>query len=67
MKEFNYKFNKSKINDINDEPAFKRKGIDIDEVNNSGQQNISRTSLNEDESNDLKIRKNNSFLHDNVD
>ena len=67
MKEFNYKFNKSKINDINDEPAFKRKGIDIDEVNNSGQQNISRTSLNEDESNDIKIRKNNSFLHDNVD
>ena len=67
MKEFNYKFNKSKINDINDEPAFKRKGIDIDEVNNSAQQNISRTSLNEDESNDIKIRKNNSFLHDNVD
>ena len=67
MKEFNYKFNKSKINDINDEPAFKRKGIDIDEVNNSEQQNISRTSLSEDESNDVKIRKNNSFLHDNVD
>ena len=67
MKEFNYKFNKSKINDINDEPAFKRKGIDIDEVNNSEQQNISRTSLSEDESNEVKIRKNNSFLHDNVD
>ena len=27
MKEFNYKFNKSKINDINDEPAFKRKAL----------------------------------------
>lgn len=67
MKEFNYKFNKSKINDINDEPAFKRKGIDIDEVNNSEQQNISRTSLSEDELNEVKIRKNNSFLHDNVD
>ena len=67
MKEFNYKFNKSKINDINNEPAFKRKGIDIDEVNNSEQQNISRTSLSEDESNEVKIRKNNSFLHDNVD
>ena len=67
MKEFNYKFNKSKINDINDEPAFKRKGIDIDEVNNSEPQNISRTSLSEDESNEVKIRKNNSFLHDNVD
>ena len=67
MKEFYYKFNKSKIDDINDERAFKRKGIDIDKVNNSEQQNISRTSLSEDESNEVKIRKNNSFLHDNVD
>ena len=27
MKEFNYKFNKSKIDDIENEPAYKRQGI----------------------------------------
>ena len=27
MKEFNYKFNKSKINDINDEPHLREKAL----------------------------------------
>jgi cell division protein FtsZ len=67
MKEFNYKFNKSKIEDLVDEPAFKRKGIKFDHDNSTEESNVSRTSISLDENNDTKIRKNNSFLHDNVD
>ena len=67
MKEFNYKFNKSKIEDLVDEPAYKRKGIKFDHDNSNEENNISRTSISLDENNDTKIRKNNSFLHDNVD
>ena len=67
MKEFNYKFNKSKIDDIENEPAYKRKGIELEDKNYSSENNISRTSVGLDENDDMKIRKNNSFLHDNVD
>ena len=67
MKEFNYKFNKSKISDIEKEPAFRRKGIELEDKNYSDHNEISRTSITLDENDDMKIRKNNSFLHDNVD
>ena len=33
----------------------------------SEENEISRTSITLDENDDMKIRKNNSFLHDNVD
>ncbi len=67
MKEFNYKFRNSasKIDDIEKEPAYKRMGIELDETIDSDT-NISRTSVNTDDD-DIDLRKNNSFLHDNVD
>ena len=67
MKEFNYKFNNSKIDEIEKEPAYKRLGIDLDEVNHSSENNESRLTLNLDENDDIQLRTNNSFLHDNVD
>ncbi len=67
MKEFNYKFrnNASNIDDIEKEPAYKRAGIDVDAKPASS--GLSRTSVGTDANDDLQIRKNNSFLHDNVD
>ncbi|GAA4277174.1 cell division protein FtsZ [Aquimarina mytili] len=67
MKEFNYKFrnSNSKVDDIEKEPAYKRAGIDVDaKPDDSG---LSRTSLGTDSNDDIQLRKNNSFLHDNVD
>ena len=68
MKEFNYKFrsNASQIEEIEKQPAYKRAGIDLDSTN-YGENKMSRTSLGQDENNDLQFRRNNSFLHDNVD
>ncbi|MGB1450286.1 MAG: cell division protein FtsZ, partial [Marinirhabdus sp.] len=66
IKDFNYKFpdSPSKIDDIEKQPAYKRKGIDLG-TNKEGP-NISRTSVNTD-GDEVDLRSNNSFLHDNVD
>jgi cell division protein FtsZ len=67
MKEFNYKFhnNTARIDEFEKEPAYKRMGIDLNDsrIDNSK----SRLSLGTDSNDDLQLRSNNSFLHDNVD
>ncbi|MDO6595322.1 cell division protein FtsZ [Oceanihabitans sp. 2_MG-2023] len=68
MKDFNYKFNTAKIDDIEKIPAYKRQGVDLEDVQHSSQKNsISGTSLSTDDNDDMLLRSNNSFLHDNVD
>lgn len=69
MKKYNHRFknaafNEDLIEDIEKEPAYKRQGLDLHAKQDADK--ISRTSVN-GEGNDLTIRKNNSFLHDNVD
>ena len=50
---------------IEEEPAFKRQGIELEKIDDSfSEEPISRLTINED-GNELK--NNNSFLHDNVD
>jgi len=68
LKEFNYKFhnNVSRIDELEKEPAYKRLGIDLSN-NQSNSTTNSRISVGTDSNNDLQLRSNNSFLHDNVD
>lgn len=67
LKEFNYKFhnNVSRIDEMEKEPAYKRLGIDLSssQTNNTN----SRISVGTDSNDDLQLRSNNSYLHDNVD
>ncbi|MEC7262530.1 MAG: cell division protein FtsZ [Bacteroidota bacterium] len=67
LKNFNYKFqnNRSSIDEIERQPAYKRQGVDLNDV--PREQKVSRTTLSEDSNDDLQLRSNNSFLHDNVD
>lgn len=67
LKEFNYKFhnNPSRVDELEKEPAYKRLGVDLSE--NQGINNNSRMSLGTDSNDDIQLRSNNSFLHDNVD
>ena len=67
MKNFNHKFNSSKIEDIEKIPAYKRQGLELDDRQHSSDNSISRTSLGVDDNDDIQLRSNNSFLHDNVD
>ncbi len=67
LKEFNYKFhnNPSRVDELEKEPAYKRLGIDL--TNNQNSNNNSRMSLGTDSNDDIQLRSNNSYLHDNVD
>jgi len=72
MKDFNYKFiNKlnHSIDDIESEPAYKRMGVNLDDVPSSSEtdKNKSRMTLGTDDNDEIQLRSNNSFLHDNVD
>lgn len=67
MKDFNYKFNNAKIDDIEKVPAYKRQGVNLDEAKHSSETDLSRTSIGLDDNDDIQLRSNNSFLHDNVD
>lgn len=68
MKGFNYKFSdqvSKNIDEIERQPAYKRQGVDLDATNTEISK--SRTSLSTDANDDIQLRSNNSFLHDNVD
>lgn len=66
LKDFNYKFrnNLNKIDEIEKQPAYKRMGIELEDKKND---NVSRMSLGTDSNDEIQLRSNNSFLHDNVD
>lgn len=55
------------VNDLEKEPAYKRRNIQLDDTPHSSESNVSRYSLSEDEDNKTSLKQNNSFLHDNVD
>lgn len=62
----------SGLAELENEPAYKRRKIQLDETPNSSETSMSRYTLSEDEDpmtgeKRYNIRENNSFLHDNVD
>lgn len=67
LKDFNYKFNKNShwVEEIEKQPAYKRMGIDLDSKESDDQS--SRMSIGSDSNDEIQLRSNNSFLHDNVD
>jgi cell division protein FtsZ len=66
-KVFNEQEKKDVIEDLENEPAYVRKKIKLDNVKYSSQNNISKFSLTEDEEKNPTLREDNSYLHDNVD
>ena len=58
---------KSSIDELENEPAYVRKKVQLDDVTHSKESNVSKYSLTEDEENNTKLRDDNAYLHDNVD
>ena len=60
-----------RISDLENEPAFKRRNVSLDDVSHSSESNTSRFSINEevDENGErrIELRDDNPLLHDNVD
>jgi cell division protein FtsZ len=68
LRELNESANKENgIEELENVPAYKRKGVVLEDVTHSSETEISRTSLIEEPDRKPELRTNNSFLHDNVD
>ena len=55
------------IDEIENEPAYKRKNLKIDQPVYSQDSKVSRYSLEDDDDFTIRLNTNNSYLHDNVD
>jgi cell division protein FtsZ len=55
------------IDELENEPAFVRKKVQLDKTKPSEESKISKYSLSEDEEKNSKLREDNAYLHDNVD
>ena len=52
---------------LEDEPAYKRDNVELEETPHSSESEVSKYTLSEGEDNKTEVKPNNSFLHDNVD
>jgi cell division protein FtsZ len=68
LKKFNHAFkhSMSKIDEFEKQPAYKRMGVELEKPSSS-ESNNSRISVDNDKNDEIQLRSNNSFLHDNVD
>jgi len=57
----------SRLTSLEDEPAYKRDNVELEETPHSSESEVSKYTLSEGEDNKTEIKPNNSFLHDNVD
>jgi cell division protein FtsZ len=67
LKDLSMKLRNGNIQELENIPAYKRKEIALQQTPHSSESQISRFTLLADEEGKTEIRRNNSFLHDNVD
>jgi cell division protein FtsZ len=68
LKELSFKLKSPKgLSELENEPAYKRRNINLSATPHSSESQVSRYTLSEGEDKKVEIKPNNSFLHDNVD
>lgn len=68
LKELSFKLKTPNgINELEKEPAYKRRNVNLEVTPHSSESQISRYTLSESEDKKVEIKANNSFLHDSVD
>jgi len=68
LKQLSYKLRTpGGLNELENEPAYKRKNVELEQTPHSSESNISRYTLSEGENKTTELKPNNGFLHDNVD
>ena len=55
------------IEEMESQPAYMRKNLDLDHSSPSGESEVSRYSLYDEDGTRIELRSGNSYLHDNVD
>jgi cell division protein FtsZ len=66
-KETNKKSEEDNIDELENEPAYIRKKIQLDKEKRSSKSQVSRYSLSEDDEKNVELNDDNAYLHDNVD
>ena len=68
LKELSFKLKSPNgLSELENEPAYKRRNINLDATPHSSESQVSRYTLSEGDDKKAEIKPNNSFLHDNVD
>ena len=68
LKELSFKLKSPNgLTELENEPAYKRRNINLDPTPHSSESQVSRYTLSEGDDKKVEIKPNNSFLHDNVD
>lgn len=68
LKELSFKLKSPNgLSELENEPAYKRRNINLDSTPHSSESQVSRYTLSEGDDKKIEIKPNNSFLHDNVD
>ena len=67
LKNLNSFIKRNNLSELENEPAYKRRGMNLNNIPHSSESEVSKFTLSEDENKNIEIRPNNSFLHDNVD
>ncbi|MDF2437178.1 MAG: cell division protein FtsZ [Bacteroidota bacterium] len=68
LKELSFKLKSPNgLSEMENEPAYKRRNVNLDSTPHSSESQVSRYTLSEGDDKKVEIKPNNSFLHDNVD
>ena len=68
LQKFNYRFrNNSGVELVENEPAYKRQGVELNDIKHSSEETVSNLNLGENQDGEFELKSKNSFLHDNVD
>jgi cell division protein FtsZ len=68
LKELSFKLKSPNgLSELENEPAYKRRNVNLDATPHSSESQVSRYTLSEGDDKKVEIKPNNSFLHDNVD
>jgi cell division protein FtsZ len=68
LKELSFKLKSPNgLSEMENEPAYKRRNVNLDSTPHSSESQVSRYTLSEGDDKKAEIKPNNSFLHDNVD
>lgn len=67
LKSMGMRLGSSNLNELEREPAYKRRNVKLDSLPHSSESSVSRYTLSNEDEKKTQLRPNNSFLHDNVD
>ena len=66
LRNLSMELKRKSVNDLINEPAFKRREVSLDSTPHSSETHVSKYTLSENEGK-AELKENNSYLHDNVD